>query len=227
VLNTQEHATLDQSLERELTPLSLEQALALAGDGAQLLDTREPARFEGAHLDGSVNVGLGGSFATWSGTLLDHDRPIVVIAEPGREVEAATRLGRIGFDNVAGYLGGGMQEVEESGARVTRTERITAASLAEVSRGPDAPLVVDVRSPGEWKAGHIDGAINAPLSRLADDLDRLPADRPLVVYCTSGYRSAIAASVLRRAGRTDVADLVGGLEAWKASGALTPGTISR
>ncbi len=219
VLNASEHPTLDQALERELTPLTLEQALALAGEGAQLLDTREAARFEGAHLGGSLNVGLGGSFATWSGTLLDHDRPIVVIAEPGREAEAATRLGRIGFDNVAGYLSGGMQQVEESGARVARTERITAGSLAEASRGPGAPLVIDVRAPGEWEAGHIDGAINVPLSRLADELDELPADRLVVVYCASGYRSGIAASLLRRAGRTEVADLVGGLEAWKATAA--------
>jgi hydroxyacylglutathione hydrolase len=219
VLNTQEHPTLDQALERELTPLTLEQALALAADGAQLLDTREAARFEGAHLDGSLNVGLGGSFATWSGTLLDHDLPIVVIAEPGRETEAATRLGRIGFDNVAGYLSGGMQHVEESGARVARTERITAGSLAEASDRPGAPLVIDVRAPGEWEADHVDGAINVPLSRLSDELDRLPTDRSLVVYCASGYRSAIAASLLRRAGRTDVADLVGGLGAWKATAA--------
>ena len=219
VLNASEHPTLEQALERELRPLTLDQALALAGEGAQLLDTREAARFEGAHLDGSINVGLGGSFATWSGTLLDHKLPIVVIAEPGREAEAATRLGRIGFDNVAGYLSGGMQRVEESGARVGRTERITAGSLAEAGGRPGAPLVIDVRAPGEWEAGHIDGAINVPLSRLTGELDRLPAGRPLVVYCASGYRSAIAASLLRRAGRTDVSDLVGGLEAWKATAA--------
>jgi hydroxyacylglutathione hydrolase len=217
VLNTQEHPTLEQALERELRPLTLEQTLALAADGAQLLDTREAARFEGAHVRGSLNVGLGGSFATWSGTLLDHGRPVVVISEPGRELEAATRLGRIGFDNVAGYLSGGMQHAEESGARVARTERITAGSLAEAGTGPNAPLVIDVRAPGEWEAGHIDGAVNLPLSRLADELDALPADRQLVVYCASGYRSGIAASLLQRAGRTGVADLVGGLEAWNAT----------
>jgi rhodanese-related sulfurtransferase/glyoxylase-like metal-dependent hydrolase (beta-lactamase superfamily II) len=221
VLNASEHPTLAQALERELSPLTLDQALALAGGGAQLLDTRDPAQFEGAHLDGSINVGLGGSFATWSGTLLAHDTPIVVIAEPARELEAATRLGRIGFDNVAGYLAGGMQHVDESRARVCRTERITAGSLAEHRDRPDAPLVIDVRAPGEFEAGHVDGAVNMPLSRLGDELDRLPDDRPIVVYCSSGYRSAIAASLLRRAGRTAVADLVGGLEAWKMT-AATP-----
>jgi hydroxyacylglutathione hydrolase len=228
VLNTRERPTLEQSLERELQALSLPEVLALAEQGAQLLDTREPAQFEGAHLLGSVNIGLGGSFATWCGTLLDRERPIVVIAEPGRELEAATRLGRIGLDNVAGYLDGGMQAVEdESDAIVGRTERITAGSLSEQLGGAQSPLVVDVRTPGEWQAGHIDGSINVPLSRLVRDLARLPEDRPAVVYCASGYRSAIAASVLRREGRIAVADLVGGLPGWEASHALTGDTISR
>ena len=104
VLNARERPTLEQALERELHPLTIEQTLELAADGAQLLDTRDPAKFEGGHLQGSVNVGLSGSYATWCGTLLDPERPIVLIAEPGRELEAATRLGRIAFDSVAGYL---------------------------------------------------------------------------------------------------------------------------
>src|SRR4051812_2317126 len=108
VLNTRERPTLDEALERELRPLSLDEALALVDDGAQLLDTREPVDFAGAHVRGSVSVGLGGSFATWCGTVLDLGRPIVLLATPGRELEAATRLGRIGFDTVAGYLEGGM-----------------------------------------------------------------------------------------------------------------------
>src|SRR5207248_3094735 len=108
VLNARERPTLDEALERELQPLTLDEALELANAGAQLLDTRDPIEFEGAHLRGSISVGLGGSYATWCGTILDRERPIVLIAEPGREVEAATRLGRIGFDNVAGDLAGGM-----------------------------------------------------------------------------------------------------------------------
>jgi len=228
VLNTRERPTLEQALERELKALSLEETVELARGGAQLLDTREPAQFEGAHLIGSVNIGLGGSFATWCGTILDQGRPIVVIAEPGREVEAATRLGRIGFDNVAGYLDGGMQAVEAaSDAIVGRTERITAGSLREQLAGLQPPIVIDVRAPGEWQAGHIDGSVNVPLSRLAAELGSLQDDRPLVVYCASGYRSAIAASVLRREGRAAVADLVGGLPGWEASAALTGGAVSR
>ena len=110
-----------------------------------------------------------------------------------------------------------MQHARRSAALVDRTERITAGSLAEQRDRADAPLVIDVRAPREFEAGDIDGAVNLPLSRLADELDRLPDDRPIVVYCSGGYRSAIAASLLRRAGHTAVADLVGGLEAWKTT----------
>src|SRR5919197_1563374 len=109
VLNTKERPTLDQTLVDELRPLPLSEAQALVDEGAQLLDTRDPADFAGAHVAGSLNVGMSGAYATWAGTILDTERPVVVVADPGREQEAAMRLGRIGFDNVAGYLDGGMQ----------------------------------------------------------------------------------------------------------------------
>jgi glyoxylase-like metal-dependent hydrolase (beta-lactamase superfamily II)/rhodanese-related sulfurtransferase len=218
VLNTQEHATLTQALERELEPLGLDEVLALAGEGAQLLDTREPTLFEGVHLQRSLSVGLSGSYATWCGTLLARDRPIVLIAEPGKEVEAATRLGRIGFDNVAGYLEGGMQVLEDAHPELLeRTERITAGSLAEQLRDEAPPLVVDVRTPTEWEERRIDGSVNLPLSRLRERLGELPRERSIVVYCSSGYRSAIAGSLLRREGVERISGLVGGLGAWQAA----------
>ena len=219
VLNTREHPTLEQELERELRSLSLDQVIALADSGAQLLDTRDAPQFEGAHLRGAINIGLGGSFATWCGTLLDRQRPIVLIAEPGHENEAATRLGRIGFDNVAGYLAGGMEALEDRPQLVVRTERITAGSLAEQLEGPRPPAVIDVRAPAEWEAGHIGGALNISLSLLPERLDEVPQDRQVVLYCASGYRSAIATSVLEQRGGVEVADLVGGLPAWEAAAA--------
>ena len=122
---------------------------------------------------------------------------------------------------MAGYLDGGMQALDDGPAEmVGRTERITAGTLADQLGGPDPPLVVDIRSPAEWEAGRIDGAINLPLSRLAQDLDSLPVDQAVVVHCASGYRSAIAASLLQHQGRADVADLVGGLPAWEAQGLI-------
>ena len=223
VLNARERPTLEQTLERELRPLTLEQTLALLAAGAQLLDTRDGAKFEGAHLKGSVNVGLGGSYATWCGTLLDPERPIVLIAEPGRELEAATRLGRIAFDTVAGYLAGGMEALAGEPDLIDRIERITAGSLTEQMVAPAPPLLIDVRAPGEWEQERIDSAVNVPLSRFPERLETLPRDREIVVYCASGYRSAIAAGLLQRDGFPRVADLVGGMAAWASAPQVEPG----
>ena len=217
VLNRRERPTLDQTLERELHPLSLDEVLRLSNTGAQVLDVRDPADFEGAHLVGSINIGLGGSYATWAGTMLERDKPIVLLAEPGREQEAAIRLGRIGFDSVAGYLDGGMQALATRPDLVRRTERITAATLAEQLATSVPPVVLDVRTPREWQGKHIAGSLNIPLHQLLGRLQEVPRHQPLVLHCQSGYRSAIAASVLERHGITTGADLVGGFAAWEAS----------
>jgi glyoxylase-like metal-dependent hydrolase (beta-lactamase superfamily II)/rhodanese-related sulfurtransferase len=217
VLNAQERPTLEQALKRELRPLAVDDLLS--GDGSvQILDTRDPATFEGGHLRGAINVGLSGSFATWCGTILERDRSIALITEPGAELEAATRLGRIGFDNVAGYLERGMEALLGAPAElIGRVERVTASALRNQLSGSDQPLVIDIRSPPEWEGEHVEMAVNMPLSRLKDSIAELPQDRDLVVYCASGYRSAIAASLLRRAGCERVSDLVGGLPAWQAT----------
>lgn len=220
-LNARERPTLEQALDCELRPLTLARLLELVDRGAQLLDTRDPPEFEGAHVRGAVNIGLGGSFATWCGTILDPDRPVVLIAEPGREVEAATRLGRIGFDNVAGYLAGGMHSSDAAPELLVRSGRVIAAVLAELLTSALAPLLVDVRTEREWRAGRIDGAVNIPLSRLAHDMASLPSVWPTVVYCASGYRSAIASSLMCRAGKRAVTNLVGGIGAWESTGLST------
>ena len=216
-LNTRERWTLDKALAEELRPLTLDEVMELIGCGAQLLDTRDAAEFEAAHVVGALNVGLGGSFATWCGTILDRDRPVVLVTDPARELESATRLGRIGIDIVAGYLSGGMQPLEDAPELVERTERITAQALAEQLASADPPTVIDVRAEREWEGERIDGAINLPLSVLAETLANERIARSSVVYCASGYRSAIAASLMRRL-EYDVADLVGGIAAWQAAG---------
>ena len=215
VLNAKEHPTLDQALEEGLRSLSLDEVVELSRRGAQILDGRSSADFAGAHLAQSINIGLDGSFATWAGTMLDHAKPIVLVVEPGREHEAATRLGRIGFDNVAGYLGGGMLALESRPDLVERIERITAATLLEQLEEPDPPLVLDVRTESEHEAAGIEQSVNIPVGRLTERLGELPSARPIVVHCSSGYRSSIAASLLHRNG-FDVADLVGGLEGSQA-----------
>ncbi len=222
--NREERPLLDQVLAR-LRPLDLEQALALAASGATLLDVREPIEFAAAHLAGSLNIGLSGKYATWAGSLLDRARPIVLIAAPGGEGEAAMRLGRIGFDEIAGYLGGGLDAARDHDALIRRADRLTAQELA--ARVPH-PLVLDVRERGERETKQMSGTTWVPLGQITRHLESLPRDREIVVQCASGYRSSIAASVLRRAGFEHVADLLGGIEAWAAAGLpiTSPGTLS-
>jgi len=217
MLNRRERPTLDEALAHESTPFSLDQVLGLQAKGAQVVDTRAPKDFAGAHLAGSINIGLIGSYATWAGTLLDRQTPVVIVAEPGREKEAALRLGRIGLDIVAGYLDGGMHALDGRPDRLRRLERITAATLAEQLVSTDPPLVLDVRREAEWKEKRIEGSLNIPLNHLDERIHELPRDRRIVVHCQSGYRSSIAASLLERGGITDVADLVGGIAAWEAA----------
>ena len=218
VLNAKERPTLEQSLAAGLTPISLDQLLAGQRDGAQILDTREPAEFAAAHLTGSLNVGLGGQFATWAGTILSLDRPIIIIAEPGREEEAAIRLGRIGFDRVAGYLEGGLHSLKSKPDLTTVTERLSPGTAAERLQSTRPPLVVDVRAPHEHEARRIDGSVNVPLNHLEERAGELPPDRPLLVHCAGGYRSSIAASLLQRLGFNRVSEIAGGIAAWEASG---------
>jgi len=222
VLNSKERLTLDAVLERELMPLSLEQVMKAAADGAQLLDVREPGEFAHSHLRGSLNVGLGGQFATWAGTILVRDRPIVIIAEPGREREAATRLGRIGFDHATGYLDGGLQAAENRPDLLIPTERVSASDLAELlapAFGAASPpaLLLDVRTIHERELKRIDGSVSIPLSQLPSRMTELSNDGRMVVYCAGGYRSSIAASLLQGAGFNQVAELAGGLAAWEAA----------
>lgn len=218
VLNAKERPVLDAILQRVLTPLPLAQVMTLSSEShAQLLDVREPADFAQGHMAGSINIGLSGQFATWAGTVLSSNRPIVIIGDPGREEEAATRLGRIGFDAVAGYLDGGMQALESRPDLIARAERATAVALAEELALPAPPVVLDVRTAAEWGRQRIRGSLNVPLSQLQARWGDLPGDRRLVVHCASGYRSSIAVSLLERHGLSNVVELAGGMAAWEAA----------
>ncbi len=217
VLNAKEHPTLSESLERELRPLSLTEVLERAQAGAEILDTRPAEQFEAAHLNGSLNVGLDGRYATWVGTIIDSDREIVIVADPGREHESMVRLGRIGFDHVTGYLQGGMAAVADRPELVQRLERLAPSALVERLRDPEPPILLDVRNESESAGELIDGAVNIPLGRLPGRLADLPRERQLITYCSSGYRSAIAASLLQARGFERVGDLAGGTAAWSAT----------
>jgi rhodanese-related sulfurtransferase/glyoxylase-like metal-dependent hydrolase (beta-lactamase superfamily II) len=217
ILNTRERVTLDSNLEKVLHPIPLEEVIQLGDAGAQVLDVREAAEFAKGHLAGSINIGLGGQYATWAGTLLNRAKPIVIIAEPGREYEAALRLGRIGFDHVQGYLDGGMAALEARPDLVWPTDRVSASMVAEELAGVDPPLVLDIRNPGEWKTRHIPESLNIPLNRMEERIAEVPRGRRIAVHCAGGYRSSIAASILHQHGITNLIEMAGGLAAWDAA----------
>lgn len=217
VLNTKERPTLERMLEQVLNPLSLEEVVDMKGAGDHVLDVRDPDEFAKAHMKGSTNIGLGGQYATWAGTILDRTTPTVLIAEPGRQEEAAMRLGRIGFDQVVGYLKGGIHSLEPRPDLVEGTKRVVPAVLAADLASSDPPLILDVRTPKEWQERRIKGSLNIPLNRLRERLEELPRGRKILVHCAGGYRSSIAASILQQHGFKDLIELGGGIAAWEAA----------
>ena len=208
--NRREHGTFDEA--RPDTLLDLDAVLAAQAAGAVLLDTRDPVDFARGHLVGSVNVGLGGRFADYTGEVVPAGTRIVVLAEPDHGHEAVLRLARIGFDDVIGVLEDVPAALVRRPDLARQASRLSATELAE-QRAHHAVQVVDVRGPGEVAGGMVDGAVNVPLAELVRREGELDPTVPVVVYCAGGYRSSIAASVLRAHGFTDVSDVLGGYAA--------------
>ncbi|HEX4865527.1 MAG TPA: MBL fold metallo-hydrolase [Acidimicrobiales bacterium] len=216
--NREMHALLDESPPE---PLDLDEVLRRKKDGAVLLDVREPADFAAGHLKGAVNVGLQGRFAEWAGDVLPADQDIVLVGDPALADEAKVRLARVGLDGVVGALADPAEVLADHPDLVESSSRLTAAQLAELDTNDAGLQIVDVRSPGEASAGCLPRAMPIPLAVLADSLDKLQPDRPVVVYCGSGYRSQIASSLLAARGFSDVSDLLGGYAAWMGAGLPT------
>ncbi len=200
-------------LDEHVAPraLTLDEVVAAVDGGALVLDTRDPETFAAAHLRGSINVGLGGRFAEFAGGVVAPDRDLVLVAEPDRVIEARNRLARIGFDRVVGVLADHDEFFAARPDLVAPADRIDVADL--VDRLADVQLV-DIRQPGETAAGAVEGAVLVPLTTLRAEHGVLDPSRPTVVYCAGGYRSSIAASVLRAEGFDRVCDLRGGYGAW-------------
>ena len=219
ILNTRERATLDKNLEQVLQPIDLDEVLRMGDAGAQILDVRDAAEYAKGHLAGSINIGLGGQYATWAGTLLDRAKPIVDHRRARtRTGSRRCGLGRIGFDHVKGYLRGGMQAL--AGRDRTWCGRPSASPppmVAEELASADPPLLLDIRNPREWATKHIDGSVNIPLNHLQERIAEIPRDRRIAVHCAGGYRSSIAASILHQYGITHLIEMAGGLAAWEAA----------
>jgi DMSO/TMAO reductase YedYZ molybdopterin-dependent catalytic subunit/glyoxylase-like metal-dependent hydrolase (beta-lactamase superfamily II) len=216
--NREPHSLLDANAP---PPLDLEEVLGRQQAGTVLLDTREPADFAAGHLRGAVNVGLQGRFAEYVGSVLAPDRDVVLVGDPAAADEGKLRLGRVGYDRIVGQLDDPGLAYASRPDVVETSSRLTATQLAELGELAAPVQLVDVRSPGETAGGTIVGALEIPFAAITDSLGTLDAAAPIVVYCASGYRSQIAASVLRAAGFADVSDLLGGYSAWEAAGLPT------
>ena len=213
-LNRKERLNLDESIKKSMKALDLNAFLSLQKSGAQVVDVREAADFSCAHFSGSINIGIDGRFATWAGTILNKDLPLIIIAEANRVEEAVMRLGRIGFHNVKGYLKDGMESLKDRTDLISKTQRISVAAVDELE---GEITIIDIRNQSEWDGGHIRGSINIPLNHLADRIGEVPVSGNVIVHCQGGYRSMIAASLMEKEGRTNVFDLVGGYQAWAAA----------
>ena len=207
-MNKSGYAAFDSIKQRGLTPLSAEEFIAL-DDDVVLLDTRSADEFGLGHVPGSIFIGLDGQFAPWVGALMPSVKQrIALIAPIGREEETVTRLARVGYDNVLGYLNEGIAAWEGS---LERIDRLTAT---EVEAGlPSEEIIVDVRRPGEYSAEHLEGVPNIPLDFINERMDAFPKDKTLVLHCAGGYRSMIAASILKARGFHRVKDVIGGYNA--------------
>lgn len=209
VLNQQDRAVLDE--HSEPARMSVTQLLDARDEGAQILDTRDSQMFAAGHLRGSVNVGLGGRYAEYAGSVISPGRDIVLIVERDSALEAKVRLARIGFDRVIGWFPA--DELADVPGEVDVASRLTATEFVDRRLSVDDLQVIDVRARGEFETGHLDDAVNIPVGRLNDMASTLDQARPTVVYCAGGYRSSIAASILRSRGFADVSDVLGGYEA--------------
>ena len=202
----------------ELPALEPTEVLAAQARGAITLDVRDEDAFGAGHVPGSVNIGLGGQFASWAGQVVGLELDIIIVAEDeARAEEARTRLARVGIDRTIGFMKEGIEAWAAAGMPMQTVPQLSPQAFsARIVRNDFQTL--DVRRPAEWSDGHIAGAIHFPLNRLLASVDELDRSRTVGVYCKSGYRSSIATSLLLRTGFKDVVNLTGGFDAWVDAG---------
>lgn len=213
-MNKEGYDHFDEVLDRSNNGLSPAAFDAAANEtGAVMLDTRHQSEFSKGFIPRSIFIGIDGGFAPWVGALIkDVEQPILLIVEEGRREEVITRLARVGFDNVIGFLEGGFQAWKNAGKEVDSFDSISAKELSKIQKDEQCKII-DVRKPGEYSAEHIDGAATAPLDDLNNYLEKFDADKTNYVHCLGGYRSVIAISILKSRGIHNVVDVLGGFKA--------------
>jgi len=214
LMNIQGYESLDKIMDRATTPYTPEAFEAVANEtGALVLDTRNAEDFAKAFIPNSINIGLEGSFAQWVGEMIPNiKQEILLVTYKDKQEEAITRLARVGYDHTVGFLDGGFDTWKNSGKDFEVSKRINADEL-EAEYKTDKPLIIDVRKKSEFDSEHVVGAINVPLNEINQHLSQFPKDKPFVLHCAGGYRSMIAASILKQRGWQDFTDVRGGFEA--------------
>jgi hydroxyacylglutathione hydrolase len=210
-MNREGYESFDDVLERGAQPFSAEAFEAKANNtGALILDTRSELEFAKGFIPNSINIGIDGGFAPWVGALIpDLKQNLLIVTEPGREEEVVTRLARVGYDHTIGYLNGGFEAWEKAGKETDSVVSLSAEEFADGFRSGEI-TVIDVRKPDEFESGHIKGAKNLPLDYINDLMKEFPNDQSLYIHCAGGYRSMIAASILKSRGFDDVINIEGG-----------------
>ncbi len=213
-MNKEGYERIDAVLNKGMQALSADAFELVANETeALVLDTREERTFAKGHIPNSINIGIDGSFAPWVGALIPGvNHPLLIITEDGREEEVVTRLARVGFDNTLGYLKGGIKAWLQAGKEIDRIESISASEFARRAK-ENSFTIIDVRKPGEFEAEHVTDAVNIPLDFLNSRLAEIPKEGEVYLHCAGGYRSMIAASILKARGWNNLIDIQGGFKA--------------
>jgi glyoxylase-like metal-dependent hydrolase (beta-lactamase superfamily II)/rhodanese-related sulfurtransferase len=213
MMNKTGYDNITEVMERGLQALTPAAFEAAANEtGAVVLDTRNAQTFSEGFIPNSINIGLDGQFAPWVGAMLpDVKQELLLVTDLGQEEETIKRLARVGYDHVLGYLNGGFDAWKNAGNEVDTVTRISAEEFAEKFK--KEPIVIDVRKPGEFAAEHVDGAKSIPLDFINEDMAQFPKEDAFILHCAGGYRSMIAASILKSRGYDNFIEVIGGFGA--------------
>ena len=213
-INQEGYESMDEVLDKGLTAMSPEEFKSEINKDAIVVDTREASLFVQGFIPGSIFIGLEGKFAEWAGSLLPFDKPLLLITEEGKEKETLVRLARVGFSNIAGYLQGGFQGWQQAGEKTDLIIEVESDELAMDIPFDENLVVVDVRKEVEYADGHVKDAVNVPLGNMIDPASMADIEdtHNLYLHCGSGFRSVIAASLLKRQGIHNLRNVIGGWE---------------
>lgn len=215
-LNKEGYSSIDDVLKKNTKALSVEEFETEIAKGSLVLDVRAPDDFEKGFVSNAINIGLNGQYAPWVGALLNSETPLILVTDEGKETEAVLRLARVGYENVNGYLLGGINSWKNAGKHISIIHSVSAADF--VTNLSSSGTILDVRKPGEVENGMIETAQHICLSKLQSELDTLDKAKHYTIHCAGGYRSMMAASIMKQKGFNNITNVLGGMGKIKETG---------